>query len=118
MDKVAAGLVTLGLFCHGFLEAWHMGCMLARDIAVGVGILVIVPFLPCRPAARSRLPGKIATNCQVATAIAALFRFHVDVFALLTLGVSMVAILDYGWVLKGMWVQAGRGESAQSGQHE
>ena len=98
MDKVFVLVALVALLHHGYLEVFEAVFVLSRDLFTVALTLVCYPWIRKRMQIRSRPVGKLVTNLQFATILAALLRFAVTPFAVVTLVLSLLAIADYTWV--------------------
>jgi len=97
MDKVFVLIALLALLHHGYLKPYQALFVLSRDLFTGALIAVCYPWIRRRMEIKSRPLGKLVTNLQFATILAALLRFAVAPFAVVTLVVSLLSIVDYSW---------------------
>ena len=95
-DKAFLVTAVLSLAINGPLSALDVAILLSRDIAVGIGILIVLlRRAPMKYSAR--MPGKVLTVLQLAALVVLVIEpdLRVPVVAIVGLA-SIAAIWDYG----------------------
>lgn len=98
MDKVFVLAALLALLHHGHLKPYQALFVLSRDLFIVLLTAACYPSIKRRMEIKSRPLGKLVTNFQFATILAALLDFAVAPLAIVTLGLSILSIVDYSWV--------------------
>jgi CDP-diacylglycerol--glycerol-3-phosphate 3-phosphatidyltransferase len=94
-DKIFVVSALLGFVTSGVLSLPQLALLLARDIFVALGALVVLTLrLPVR--LRARFPGKLLTNVQIAAVLILLLApAAAPVLVAVTAILSFWAVLDY-----------------------
>jgi phosphatidylglycerophosphate synthase len=96
MDKIFVFIALLALLDKGHLAPYQVIFVLSRDIFTAIFTVVCYTWIRRRMEIKSRLLGKLVTNLQFATILAALVSDGVASFlAGVTLVVSLLSITDY-----------------------
>jgi cardiolipin synthase len=94
-DKIFVVSALLGFVTSGVLSLPQLGLMLARDIFVALGALVVLAFR-LRIHLRARFPGKLLTNVQIAAVLILLLApAAAPVLVAVTAILAIWAIFDY-----------------------